>query len=59
MMSPGAAPPSAGTGQGHAPAEIVSDLPGVLLECSGPGSLQTEIRPAPGAVTGEGHFVRA
>lgn len=33
MMSPGAAPPSAGSGQGHKPAEMMPDLPGVLPEC--------------------------
>lgn len=40
-MSPGVAPPTAGSGQGPEPAEVMSGLP----EGSGPGSLQTDISP--------------
>lgn len=55
MMNPGVTPPAAGSAQGHEPAEVMPDLPGVVPECPGPGSLQTGIRPAPSVVTVKGH----
>lgn len=48
------ADPSAGTGWGHVLAESVSDLPGGLPQCSGPGSLQPNIRPGPQCCHNEG-----
>lgn len=51
MMNPGVTLPAAGSAQGHEPAEVMPDLPGVVPECPGPGSLQTGMRAAPSAVT--------